>query len=1069
VLLAGEPGVGKTRLATEIARRVHDDDGHVLAGRCDEELGVAYLPFVEAFRHCCDHVPVGALPYVLGRLPGELRRLWPELGEVLPGLATALDADTETQRYRLFDAVASWLSALSSTRPVLLVLDDLHWATPTTIQLLRHLLRAPDDLHVLIVATYRDVELGRTHPLAEALADLRRMPNVTRIAVDGLSSDEVERFVEAAAGHDLDARAVELARAVHRRTSGNPLFIGETLLHLVESGRVYLDGDRWRYDADPDHLGVPEGLREVIGRRLSRLGDDANEILRMASVVGLEFDERVVGAAAGRTEDDVAAALAAALGAGIIAEGGPLRYRFTHAVLRDTLYDELRSSPRIRAHLAVARAIESVHAGRLDPHLADLAHHYGVAAPAGHSGAAIERAVAAARQAEAGGAHEQAAHFYELGLDALEWDPDAGTEADLLIAKGTALWRANAVDAARAGFERAAAVARRLRDPERFARAALGAGGGSVRAWWLEWGRIQQWLIDLLEEALAGLPAQDSPLRAQVLAMLARELAFTSDTVLRRRALGEEAEQIARRLGDPVTLARVRCAVFMGLCDVMAPEERVECGEEVVSLARDAGDLELEIQGHYEIMYGALERGDRDRVDAEVDTSVAIAETLAQPFWRWLATAYQSMVLLLDARWDEAVPYVRRANELADEAGEVTGHQVFTVQMNVIALLRGRAAEGSPEETYRAVSTRYGTTSVFVGMSYGSFARGDAEGALASLEADSRNDFASTPDDALAGYMFAFLAWMVYCLDAAAYAPAVYDRLLALQGRFVLPCGPFATFSPADTYLGMLAIMMERLDDAEAHLDRAAELLAKMRAPWLSLFHLAALADLARARGDAELASELVAQGLNVADGLQDRSIRYLLERTRRRLEGETVPEPVFLNAGLDRSASPSRPSLRRRFRAAVDERARSVMQRWIAGTDDEKLEARFGSPRAQRRIFEGMVRAYRPDLRYGFVGEIAYELSRHGTTGGLPDIDHWTLTVDDSGPTLRQGPPRDPAVVFRCPVPLFVRMAAGDIDAIVAVYERKVRIDGDLLLAARAAELFGGTAAIDTIDAVQT
>ena len=454
VLLAGEPGVGKTRLAAEIARRVLDSDGHVLAGRCDEELGVAYLPFVEALRHCCDHVPAASLASVLGRLPGELRRLWPELGELVPSLAEALDADTETQRYRLFDAVASWLSALSSTRPVLLVLDDLHWATPPTIQLLRHLLRAPDAMHVLIVATYRDVELGRTHPLAEALSDLRRMPNVTRMAVDGLSAHEVERFVEAAAGHDLDARAMELARAVHQRTGGNALFISETLRHLVESGRVYLADDRWHYDADPDHLGVPEGLREVVGRRLSRLGDDANEILRMASVVGLEFDERVVAAASGRSEDEVAAALGSALGAGILAEVAPLRYRFSHAVLRDTLYDELRSSPRIRAHLSVAQAIEGVHAARLDPHLPDLAHHYSIAAPAGHSAAAIDRAVASAQQAEAGGAHEQAARFYDLGLDALEWEPDAGTEADLLIAKGTVLWRANAVDAARACFER---------------------------------------------------------------------------------------------------------------------------------------------------------------------------------------------------------------------------------------------------------------------------------------------------------------------------------------------------------------------------------------------------------------------------------------------------------------------------------------------------------------------------------------------------------------------------------------------------------------------------------------
>ena len=393
--------------------------------------------------------------------------------------------------------------------------------------------------------------------------------------------------------------------------------------------------------------------------------------------------------------------------------------------------------------------------------------------------------------------------------------------------------------------------------------------------------------------------------------MLARELAFTPDAAGRRRELGDEAEGIARRLGDPTTLARVRCAVFMGLSDVMAPEERIECGEEVVRLARESGDLELEIQGHYEIMYGALERGDRDRVDAEVASSVAIAETLAQPFWRWLATVYQALQLLLDARWNEAEPHVQRAKELADEAGEVTGHQVFTVQMTQIALLRGRAAEGAPQETFRAVSARYGTTSVSAALSYGAFARNDADGALAMLEADSRNGFASTPDDAFSGYVFSQLAGMVYCLDADAYASAIYDRLLPSQGRFVLPCGPFATYSPADTYLGMLATMLERFDDAEGHLDRAGELLASMRAPWLDLFQLAARADLASARGDADLAEQLVVEGLALADAIEDRNALVppragpapAVRRERRRAG---LPECRARSMGTARSARAS-------------------------------------------------------------------------------------------------------------------------------------------------------------------
>src|SRR5438270_11349771 len=188
---------------------------------------------------------------------------------------------------------------MSAERPVLLVVDDLHWATQPTLQLIRHLMRSEEPMRLLLCATYRDTDLGRTHPLAEALGDLRRLSGVTRIAVDGLAADEVEAFLAGAAGHDLGREGRGLAAVVHRRTGGNALFVGETLLHLVESGRVYLDGDRWRYDTDVEHLGVPEGLREVVGRRLSRLGEDANDVLRVAAVAGLEFDERVVAAASG--------------------------------------------------------------------------------------------------------------------------------------------------------------------------------------------------------------------------------------------------------------------------------------------------------------------------------------------------------------------------------------------------------------------------------------------------------------------------------------------------------------------------------------------------------------------------------------------------------------------------------------------------------------------------------------------------------------------------------------------------------------------------------------------------
>ncbi|HEV8628500.1 MAG TPA: adenylate/guanylate cyclase domain-containing protein, partial [Acidimicrobiia bacterium] len=182
--LAGEPGIGKTRLAVALAAAVRDLGGVVLAGRCDEDLGVPYQPFVEALRHYVTRAPERRL----GRHPGELARLLPDLAQFVDGLPEPLRSDPETERYRLFDAVAAWLSDLSAEAPVLLVLDDLHWAAKPTLQLLRHVLRFSEPLRLLVVATYRDSDIGRGHPLGDLLAELRRDGQVERLALSGLDA-----------------------------------------------------------------------------------------------------------------------------------------------------------------------------------------------------------------------------------------------------------------------------------------------------------------------------------------------------------------------------------------------------------------------------------------------------------------------------------------------------------------------------------------------------------------------------------------------------------------------------------------------------------------------------------------------------------------------------------------------------------------------------------------------------------------------------------------------------------------------------------------------------------------
>ncbi|MGH9003516.1 MAG: ATP-binding protein, partial [Acidimicrobiia bacterium] len=299
--LAGEPGIGKTRLAAELAAGVRGDGGLVLAGRCDEDMGVPYQPFVEALRHYVTHAPEARL----GRFPGELTRLVPELPDLVPGLPAPLRSDPDTERYRLFDAVGSWLSDVSAETPLLVVLDDLHWAAQPTVLLLRHVMRSDLPLRLLVVATYRDTDVGRAHPLGPGLADLRRLPGVECLSVTGLDRVGVGAFLARLAGHPIDGEDGEsLVRTVWEETEGNPFFLGEMLRLLSESGAIARQDDRWVITVED--LGIPEGVRDVVGRRLSRLSDDANRTLAVAAVAGLEFEPAVVRAAAGLAEEDLA-------------------------------------------------------------------------------------------------------------------------------------------------------------------------------------------------------------------------------------------------------------------------------------------------------------------------------------------------------------------------------------------------------------------------------------------------------------------------------------------------------------------------------------------------------------------------------------------------------------------------------------------------------------------------------------------------------------------------------------------------------------------------------------------
>jgi DNA-binding winged helix-turn-helix (wHTH) protein len=419
LLIAGEPGIGKTRLSLEFARSRGAEGSTVLIGCSDEEHLVPYQPFVEClgwyFRNCPQTELRNQLAAIGGG--GELALLVPELRNRIPELASPPPSDPEGQRYCLFEAVAAMLAVASRARSILLMFDDLHWADRPTLLLLRHVMRSARAASFAIVATYRESELDRTHPLAEMLSKLRRERGITRLVLRGLNIAHVTALVNSIVGPNAPS---QLPQRVMESTDGNPFFATEMLQHLKEAGTITEVGGMSARTID--HIGLSEGIKEVIGQRLSRLSESCNRVLSIASIVGREFDATVIEAAADLQDNAVLDALEQATRAQLISESQEVsgRFEFMHALIRETLYSELSSPRRARLHRRVADAIERLSQDEPNPPLAELAYHFSQAASADAADKAVDYATRAGDRAADGLAHEEAARLFDIALHSLE-------------------------------------------------------------------------------------------------------------------------------------------------------------------------------------------------------------------------------------------------------------------------------------------------------------------------------------------------------------------------------------------------------------------------------------------------------------------------------------------------------------------------------------------------------------------------------------------------------------------------------------------------------------------------
>jgi DNA-binding SARP family transcriptional activator len=811
VLLSGEAGIGKSRLTEELAGRASSLGVRVLWGRCWEAGGApAYWPWVQALRAYVRECDLDALRLQLGRGTEDVAQLLPELRDLFEDVSEPPSTDSEDARFRLFDSTAAFLRRAAATRPLVVVLDDMHAADAPSLLFLEFVASELADARLLVLATYRDPELPPGDPTAASLAGVARRAS-TRISLAGLHEREVASYIELAS----EVEPVPgLVATIAAETEGNPLFVGEIVRLLAADGRLAQPA------AALGRLTIPETVREVIGRRLSRLSPDCRETLGLASVLGREFALNVLESLDGRALGEVLPVLDEAVASRVVTDvpGGPGRMRFAHGLIGDTLYDALPQAQRRELHRRAGEAIEQLAGADVEAHLSELAHHFYRALPAVEPDRVVAYARRAGDRAEAVLAHEEAARLYELALQAhaLRGEADRSVELELLLGLGEALARAGDMPRAKDAFLRAAAFARAEHDVEALAAAALGYGGRTV------WSRParDRLVVALLEEALTALGEADTPLRARLLARLAGAKRDEPDAT-NRVATGRQAVETARRTGDLDALSyalRGLCAAQHAIGD---HEARLATTGELRQVAARTGDKEGECEALSAEMLVYAERNEWSVVRQLIPTFAALADELRQPSQRWFPAAANAMLALHEGRLEDAERLIPAALHLGGRAETTLAAAAYSTQLYLLCRERGSA-----DEALTPLSD----------VAEESPARPFFRCALASLHVDADRlpearhvfeelalrDFEIVPRDNEWLLGAAFLAEVCCALGDTTRATFLYNALLPLAGRSTADV-PEGAAGAVARYLGILAAIVGRDVESVAHLRAAIE------------------------------------------------------------------------------------------------------------------------------------------------------------------------------------------------------------------------------------------------------
>lgn len=853
VLVNGEAGIGKSTLVAHVARAAAEAGSLVILGHCSEEATAAFRPWREVFGGLVGSMPDHVLESHVATHGLVLAMLVPLLPERVGRRAPTLGDDPQSERYALFSAALDLLVRASAEMPLVAVLDDLHWADPPSLALLRHVAKSAEPIRLSVLGTFRDADVVAGSALADTLAELHREQGVERLRLRGLDDLALLELLAELAGGDLPADAADLRDALAAETDGNPFFVAEILRHLTETGALFSDADgNWNASPDLRDQGLPVSVREVIGQRVSRLGDPTHRVLSHAAVIGREFDLDLLAEVVDSDVDVVLDLVELALGVGLVEDISPGVFSFTHALVEHALYEELTPTRRSRIHRAVAVAIEAS-TDDVSEAAASLARHWTAATIPHDAHRAVQYAAMAGDQALDQLAPEEALRWYSQALEQLDRAPDDPTlRCRLLIGLGESQRQTGDSDHL-AVLLAAADLAIDLGDADLQCDAATAAYGGLPT--------IKEPVPDrlrVLEQAAATSRGQSTARRSQILACLSGALVLIDAP--RARDLAREAIQIARGLDNNELLAWTIVRSFWAFRAPDTAAERDQLSREALALADAIGNPVLTWHANLFAAHRAEELGDVDALAAHVDSLFGIAHQVGQPLMMSTAWRERCAAAMIAGRLDESLEAASKAFEYGTAAGVDDSFDVFGAQWGTISLMRGGTDALTAIDMIGPVAAANPAVPGYrAGLAAGLASTGQLERATEILSQDIDTNFCA--------YRLGpqWTTGMHYCAESISLLglPEPAEVLIEMIEPYadVVATGGMTCYEVLHHSMGELLTVVGRYDEADDQFAKAEAKHQSMRAPFFVTRTRLSWADMLirrRGPGDLDRAAALV-------------------------------------------------------------------------------------------------------------------------------------------------------------------------------------------------------------------